>query len=84
MLTDKYFLPQKHEFQVTVVIKKFCMQASWWYTACDICKKTAKPYGRAYRCGDPTCPPIVSASPRLVLLNQKILSNRELLLLYDN
>lgn len=47
-------------------------------------KKTAKPYGRAYRCGDPTCPPTVSASPRLVLLNQKILSNRELLLLYDN
>jgi hypothetical protein len=54
---------KKHEFLVTVVIKKLNMEYSWWYTACDICKKTAKPYGSSYRCGNNTCPPVVSASP---------------------
>nr|BAC10358.1 replication protein-like [Oryza sativa Japonica Group] len=39
---------KKHEFLVTVVIKKLNMEYSWWYTACDICKKTAKPYGSSY------------------------------------
>jgi hypothetical protein len=58
---------KKHQFLVTVVIKKVNVDSSWWYTACDTCNKTAKRFGNGYRCADPTCPPVVLASPRFKL-----------------
>ncbi|KAF0911748.1 hypothetical protein E2562_011744 [Oryza meyeriana var. granulata] len=59
------FVFKKHEFQI--VIKKIDMEYSCWYKACDVCKLTAKAYGNAYKCGNPTCPPVVSASSRFKL-----------------
>ncbi|KAF0903144.1 hypothetical protein E2562_025729 [Oryza meyeriana var. granulata] len=58
---------KKHEFLVNVVIKKIDMEYSWWYTAYDICRRTARPYGNAYKCVNETYPPVVGASPRFKL-----------------
>ncbi|KAL6897248.1 hypothetical protein ACP4OV_006944 [Aristida adscensionis] len=55
-----------NRYTATVKIKTVIKTHSWWYTACDKCKKSAKPQGTGYKCTAYNCDG-TSAKPRYCL-----------------